>query len=184
MPVELKYKKIRIRVFAPATVANVGSGFDIFGFALNTPGDELRLQVTSRPGVRISRITGEGGQLPLAAEKNTAGGSILAMLQVTFLASDGIIQKCHRVEGPQRRGQRFCLIHPEKAFGGQVLTFANEGENASAQRTSGYAAACMARFILVAQRKLLISFIHLGSVLMVIIRIEKISMSRRGGTNR
>jgi homoserine kinase len=81
MPVNLKYKKMRIRVFAPATVANVGSGFDIFGFALNTPGDELLLQVTPRPGVKISRITGEDGQLPLEAEKNTAGGSILAMLQ-------------------------------------------------------------------------------------------------------
>ncbi len=81
MGVTLKYKKIRVRVFAPATVANVGSGFDIFGFALNTPGDELLLQVTRQPGVKITRITGENGQLPLEADKNTAGGSILAMLQ-------------------------------------------------------------------------------------------------------
>jgi homoserine kinase len=30
-----------IRVYAPATVANVACGFDIFGFAVNRPGDEV-----------------------------------------------------------------------------------------------------------------------------------------------
>jgi homoserine kinase len=79
MAADLKYKKIH--VFAPATVANVGSGFDIFGFALNTPGDEVVLQVTHDPGVKITRITGDDGCLPYAADKNTAGGSVLAMLQ-------------------------------------------------------------------------------------------------------
>ena len=30
-----------VRVFAPATVANVAVGFDILGFALAQPGDEV-----------------------------------------------------------------------------------------------------------------------------------------------
>lgn len=79
MDVALKYKKID--VFAPATVANVGSGFDIFGFALNLPGDEVSLKITRNPGVKITRITGDHGTLPHEAENNTAGGSILAMLK-------------------------------------------------------------------------------------------------------
>ena len=33
-----------IKVFAPATVANVTCGFDILGFAVNEPGDELELE--------------------------------------------------------------------------------------------------------------------------------------------
>jgi homoserine kinase len=93
MAVALKYKKVH--VFAPATVANVGSGFDIFGFALNTPGDELILQVTRQPGVQITRITGEGGTLPYAAEKNTAGGSVLAMLQ-SLQAEFGVQMELHK----------------------------------------------------------------------------------------
>ena len=31
-----------IRVFAPASVANVAVGFDILGFALDKPGDEIK----------------------------------------------------------------------------------------------------------------------------------------------
>ncbi|MEM1217082.1 MAG: homoserine kinase, partial [Bacteroidota bacterium] len=34
-------KKDEIRVFAPATVANVAVGFDILGFAIHGPGDEI-----------------------------------------------------------------------------------------------------------------------------------------------
>lgn len=30
-----------IKVFAPATVANVAYGFDILGFAVSEPGDEV-----------------------------------------------------------------------------------------------------------------------------------------------
>ena len=68
------------RVFAPATVANVGCGFDIFGFALHEPGDELVLRVRAKKGVKITRIIGDKGLLPLQAEQNTAGQALLTML--------------------------------------------------------------------------------------------------------
>ena len=71
----------KIRVFAPATVANVGSGFDIFGFALNTPGDEVDLCITSKPGVQIKNIISDFEDLPSEPDKNTAGVSIAAMLE-------------------------------------------------------------------------------------------------------
>jgi homoserine kinase len=69
-----------IRVFAPATVANVAAGFDILGFAVNEPGDEVTLRKTDSRVTTISRITGDGGRLPTASEKNTAGISVVRFL--------------------------------------------------------------------------------------------------------
>ena len=42
-----------IRAFAPATVANVSCGFDILGFALDAPGDEVEVKLTKKSGVII-----------------------------------------------------------------------------------------------------------------------------------
>jgi homoserine kinase len=47
-----------IKVFAPATVANVACGFDVMGFALREIGDELILRKKSEPGFSISAIHG------------------------------------------------------------------------------------------------------------------------------
>lgn len=70
-----------IKVFAPATVANVACGFDVLGFAVDAPGDVVTMQLTDKPGIVITSITGDGGRLPKAAEKNTAGVSVNAFLQ-------------------------------------------------------------------------------------------------------
>ena len=70
-----------IRAFAPATVANVSCGFDVFGFAVEQPGDEVILSLSESGGVRIKSIEGDGGRLPLDAEKNTAGVAVLAFLK-------------------------------------------------------------------------------------------------------
>ncbi|RYY35534.1 MAG: hypothetical protein EOP46_09720, partial [Sphingobacteriaceae bacterium] len=48
-----------VKVFAPATVANVVCGFDVLGFAVNEPGDEVVMRVTDKPGIVISKITGD-----------------------------------------------------------------------------------------------------------------------------
>ena len=71
----------QIRVFAPATVANVACGFDIFGFALEAPGDELTVSLSNSSGIHITRITGDGGALSLDPHKNTAGVSVLKFLK-------------------------------------------------------------------------------------------------------
>lgn len=70
-----------IKVFAPATVANVACGFDILGFAINEPGDEVLVRLSKEPGVRITKIEGDNGKLPLNAEQNTAGVSALKFLE-------------------------------------------------------------------------------------------------------
>jgi homoserine kinase len=65
---------------APATVANVGCGFDIFGFAVEAPCDEVLACARPKPGVVISAIAGDGGRLPREAAANTAGTAALALL--------------------------------------------------------------------------------------------------------
>ncbi len=70
-----------IRVFAPATVANVACGFDIFGFAVASPGDEVILTRSETPGVRITDVIGDEGRLPREASRNTAGISIQTYLK-------------------------------------------------------------------------------------------------------
>lgn len=70
-----------IKVFAPATISNIACGFDIMGFAIDNPGDELKLKIIDQQGVKITKITGDEGKLPLEAEKNTAGMALLKMLE-------------------------------------------------------------------------------------------------------
>ena len=68
-----------LKIFAPATVANVSCGFDSMGFAVEKVGDEMTFTKTSTPGVRITQITGADG-LTLDPTKNAAGVVALAML--------------------------------------------------------------------------------------------------------
>lgn len=70
-----------IRVFASATVANVGCAFDVLGFALSAPGDELIVRKNKLNQLRIVEITGDLGKLSLNPAENTATVSIQAMLQ-------------------------------------------------------------------------------------------------------
>ena len=66
-----------IKIFSPATVANVACGFDVLGFCLDSIGDEMVIRKTEEKGIRITKI--EGYDLPFEAEKNVAGVSALAM---------------------------------------------------------------------------------------------------------
>ena len=68
-----------IKVFAPATVANVGCAFDILGFALDNIGDEMIFRKTTRPGVKI--ISKGLGNLPTEPAQNVAGVVALEMLK-------------------------------------------------------------------------------------------------------
>ncbi len=72
-----------VKAFAPATVANVGCGFDVLGFAIHGLGDTVTAVLSDKPGVRITRITGDGGRLPVETEKNTAGLAVQALLNKT-----------------------------------------------------------------------------------------------------
>lgn len=75
-----------VKVFAPATVANVTCGFDVMGFALEQPGDEIVARRTDGGDgdggrrVTVSKVTGDNGELPANAEENTAGVAARALL--------------------------------------------------------------------------------------------------------
>lgn len=69
-----------IRVFAPATVANVGCGFDIFGLAVDNPGDEVILKRRKDNQIIIQEITGDGGKLTKDPLRNTVSVPILKYL--------------------------------------------------------------------------------------------------------
>ncbi|MBU4444706.1 MAG: homoserine kinase [Candidatus Marinimicrobia bacterium] len=73
--------KQSVTAFAPATVANVGCGYDIFGFAIDEPGDIVRVSRSKTAGVRILEITGDGGRLSKIAEQNTAGFAVIRFLE-------------------------------------------------------------------------------------------------------
>lgn len=69
----MSVRRNEIRAFAPATVANLGPGFDVLGLAVQSPGDVVVAREAARPGVHIVDITGDDGRLPRDAERNTAG---------------------------------------------------------------------------------------------------------------
>ncbi len=70
-----------IHVFAPATVANVACGFDVLGFAIDSPGDEVIIKLKAKPGIVITKIIGDQGKLPLDPVKNTVGVAVAAYLK-------------------------------------------------------------------------------------------------------
>jgi len=73
--------RMGISVLSPATVANIVCGFDILGFALNEPCDELKLEISDAPGIHI--INNDEYDLPTEAEKNVSGAALLALLEET-----------------------------------------------------------------------------------------------------
>jgi homoserine kinase len=68
-----------VTAFAPATVANVGIGFDILGHTVEAVGDRVRVRRIDKPIVRIGAISGVAGELPLDIKHNTAGRAVEAM---------------------------------------------------------------------------------------------------------
>ncbi|MGI9546592.1 MAG: homoserine kinase [Flavobacteriaceae bacterium] len=67
-----------IRIFCPASIANISCGFDVLGLALDSVGDYMTITKVPEPGIKITKITGQN--LPLKANKNVAGVAALALL--------------------------------------------------------------------------------------------------------
>lgn len=70
--------KKQIKILAPATVANVVCGFDILGFALDNPNDEMVMRLIDEPIVRI--INKDHYNLPTNPPDNVAGAALLALM--------------------------------------------------------------------------------------------------------
>ena len=78
----------RVRVFAPATVANLGPGFDVLGLALEQPGDLVEAELAARAGVEIVQITGDGGALSTDPDRNAAGRAAADVLRRVRASDD------------------------------------------------------------------------------------------------
>ncbi|MDR3388226.1 MAG: homoserine kinase [Rudaea sp.] len=73
--------------FAPASVGNIGVGFDILGHTIAGPGDRVRARRIDGQEVRIAAIRGNATKLPMDAALNTAGAALIALrdaLQLPF----------------------------------------------------------------------------------------------------
>ncbi|WP_395064728.1 homoserine kinase [Flavobacterium sp.] len=66
-----------IKIFCPATIANLNCGFDVLGLCLEGIGDEMIIRKSAEKGIKITKIT--GADLPLETEKNVAGVAALAI---------------------------------------------------------------------------------------------------------
>ena len=72
-------RKDEVKVYSPATVSNVGPGFDLLGFALEVPGDEM---IIRRNSSRVLHLVDESGcHLPPDPEKNVAAIAARAFLE-------------------------------------------------------------------------------------------------------
>lgn len=71
----------RVRVFAPASVSNLGPGFDVLGLAVERPGDVVEAERRDDGGVEIVAVTG-GPSLPTDPARNVAGVAAAAALRL------------------------------------------------------------------------------------------------------
>ncbi len=80
--------KHEARAFAPASVGNIGVGFDLLGHAIDGPRDIAIVRRIDTPDVRIRAIRGSvvgADALPLDAERNTAGRALIALREALAL---------------------------------------------------------------------------------------------------
>ncbi|MGY0634643.1 homoserine kinase [Luteimonas sp. A478] len=74
--------------FAPASVGNIGVGFDLLGHVVEGPGDTATVRRLQEPLVRVARVTGQApgiGSIPLEARANTAGSALIALREALAL---------------------------------------------------------------------------------------------------
>ena len=67
-----------VKIHSPATVANMVCGFDVLGFAVNEPYDEMQIRFSNKPGITI--INDDEYDLPTEPEKNVAGAALIALM--------------------------------------------------------------------------------------------------------
>ncbi|TPE44330.1 homoserine kinase [Pontibacter mangrovi] len=75
-----------IRVFAPATVANLSCGYDVLGLAVHAPGDEVIMHLNDSGQVTLDVLEGDEGRLPRDPEKNTVSAAVMSYLRHLGLA--------------------------------------------------------------------------------------------------
>lgn len=67
------------KAFAPASVSNVGPGFDVIGFPIDEPGDYVEAFARPAKGITLRIISGQSNAVTSRVDKNTAGKAVLCM---------------------------------------------------------------------------------------------------------
>jgi len=83
-----------IEAFAPATVSNLGPGFDCLGLAVRGAGDRVHARRRSEPGAVLTHVEGDGGALP-RDERNTAVVAATWLLE-RHAPTQGVELKLHK----------------------------------------------------------------------------------------
>jgi homoserine kinase len=83
-----------LKLFAPASIANLNCGFDVIGVCLQAIGDEMIFRKTAEKGLRITKIT--GASLPFEIDKNVAGVAAQAVLDEVGEPDFGIEIEIHK----------------------------------------------------------------------------------------
>ena len=86
-----------LKIFSPATVANVSCGFDSLGFAVDAIGDEMTFTKTVEKGVQITKIT--GADLTYNVDENAASAVVKKMLNAAN-ATFGVKLTIHKGFSP------------------------------------------------------------------------------------
>jgi len=125
-----------IRVFAPATVANISCGFDVLGLCLDSIGDEMLITKKQEKGITISKI--EGFDLPKNPLKNAASVAGMALLKKTNLDYGFDIQIFKNIKpgsgiGSSAASSAGAVVGINKLIGApfnktELIEFATEGE--------------------------------------------------------
>ncbi|ASV31456.1 homoserine kinase [Maribacter cobaltidurans] len=130
-----------VRVFCPATIANISCGFDVLGLALDSVGDEMVVRKTIKKGVFITKIDGQN--LPLQTEKNAAGVAGLALLEKSNYPGGFEIEIYKKIKPGSGIGSSaassagavwamdYLLGHPFTKT--ELVTFAMEGERLASE---------------------------------------------------
>ena len=71
--------------FSPASIGNLGIGFDILGQSFAGAGDRATVRRIQSSKVQIAAIRNAPVALPLDAEKNTAGAALIALREALSL---------------------------------------------------------------------------------------------------
>ncbi len=80
----------QVTVFAPATIANLGPGFDVLGVAVDGMGDWVSATLRDEPGIVIESVEGDGGRLSRDPDENTAGVAARAALKLIGVTHVGV----------------------------------------------------------------------------------------------
>ena len=127
----------KIKVFAPASIANLGCGFDIMGLALDEVGDVL--EITAEEGDGLSIVNDTPVPLPEDIEQNVITPVIRKFLEITGNKAKISVRVCKKIYpgsgiGSSAASSAAAAYGMNELFGcplseEQVVECAMEGEN-------------------------------------------------------